>query len=141
MKTILIALLSGLIFGVGLDLSGMTDPQKVISFLTLNSNWDPSLAFVMGGALCVAAIAFYLVPKRAKPFFDDVFHLPTNIQLDKPLILGAIVFGLGWGVTGYCPGPVIANLSFGINVAEPFIVLGAILAGLFLHMIFFERRT
>jgi uncharacterized membrane protein YedE/YeeE len=139
MKLILIALLSGIIFGVGLDLSEMTDPQKVISFLTLDSHWDPSLAFVMAGGLCVAALAFYFIPKRTKPFFDDVFHLPTNITLDKPLILGAILFGLGWGITGYCPGPAVANLSHGFNLSEPLIVFVSIVAGLLLHKVFFER--
>ena len=138
MKMLLIALLSGILFGMGLDISGMTNPQKVIGFLSINASWDPSLAFVMMGALCVAAVAFYVIPKRAKPFLDDAFHLPSKRSLDKPLIIGAIIFGLGWGITGYCPGPTIANLSFGISILEPFIIITAIIAGFWLHKLFFE---
>lgn len=107
------ALLAGLLFGVGLILSGMTDPSKVLGFLDLTGNWNPSLAFVMGGALLVGSIVFPLVAKRPKAILGDTMHLPTATQIDRRLVLGSLAFGVGWGLAGYCPGPALASLAQG----------------------------
>ena len=109
MKT-LVTLLSGLMFGLGLLLSGMANPAKVQNFLDLFGTWDPSLAFVMGGAIAVTMPGFWLVTRRTKPFFNDVFHLPTRTDFDARLITGAAIFGVGWGLGGFCPGPAMTAL-------------------------------
>lgn len=107
-----IALLSGLVFGVGLAMSGMTDTAKVIGFLDLFGNWVPDLAFVMGGAVLVTVIAFRLVLRRPNPLFAEAFSLPSATTLDRRLLTGAAIFGVGWGIYGYCPGPAIAALGY-----------------------------
>ena len=101
----LVTLISGLLFGFGLLLSGMANPAKVQNFLDLFGTWDPSLALVMGGAIAVTMPGFWLVTRRSKPFFNDVFHLPTRTDFDARLITGAAIFGVGWGLGGFCPGP------------------------------------
>jgi uncharacterized membrane protein YedE/YeeE len=106
----LLTLISGLLFGFGLLLSGMADPAKVQNFLDLFGTWDPSLAFVMGGAIAVTMPGFWLVIRRNKPFFTDVFHLPSRTDLDARLITGAAIFGVGWGLGGFCPGPAMTAL-------------------------------
>lgn len=106
----LMSLLSGLIFGVGLIVSGMSNPAKVQNFLDLAGIWDPSLIFVMGGAIAVTAPGFWLLRKRSAPFFAPIFHWPTRRDLDGMLLTGAAIFGIGWGVSGYCPGPAITAL-------------------------------
>ncbi len=105
-------LISGLIFGVGLAMSGMTDTVKVIGFLDIFGNWMPDLAFVMGGAVLVTLISFRWVLRRDRPLLDDRFYLPTKTTLDGRLIGGAAIFGIGWGVYGYCPGPALAALVY-----------------------------
>jgi uncharacterized membrane protein YedE/YeeE len=105
-------LLAGLVFGLGLVLSGMVDPHKVLGFLDLAGAWDPSLALVMGGALAVAAIAFRIAGRRAKSFSGAPIDLPTSRAIDGKLIGGALLFGVGWGLVGLCPGPAIANIGF-----------------------------
>ena len=113
MKQQLAAFAAGLIFAVGLAIGGMTDPNKVIGFLDLAGHWDPSLAFVMGGAILVYAPLFRLITRRSAPVFDKAFHLPTRKDLDVRLVLGSMLFGLGWGLGGYCPGPaVVSTMSF-----------------------------
>ncbi|KLI65281.1 DUF6691 family protein [Aurantiacibacter marinus] len=107
----LIALLSGTIFGAGLTIGGMTDPARVRGFLDLLGDWDPTLAFVMGGALIVMAIAWRFVPGMARPIFEDDFHVPTRNDLTPKLIGGAALFGVGWGIAGLCPGPGFAALA------------------------------
>ncbi len=102
--------LAGLLFGLGLGVAGMTQPAKVVSFLDLFGAWDPSLAFVMAGAIAVHAIAYRLVRRRAHPLFDARFHLPTRTDLDRRLLVGAALFGIGWGIGGYCPGPGLVSL-------------------------------
>ena len=106
----LVTLISGLLFGFGLLLSGMANPAKVQNFLDLFGTWDPSLALVMGGAIAVTMPGFWLVTRRSKPFFNDVFHLPTRTDFDARLITGAAIFGVGWGLSGFCPGPAMTAL-------------------------------
>ncbi len=106
----LVTLLSGLMFGFGLLLSGMANPAKVQNFIDLFGTWDPSLAFVIGGAIAVTMPGFWLVTRRSKPFFNDVFHLPTRTDFDARLISGAAIFGVGWGLGGFCPGPAMTAL-------------------------------
>lgn len=109
-----VAALSGLLFGLGMAVSGMIDPAKVIGFLDVAGNWDPSLAFVMGGALAVFMPAYFLLIKpRAHSVSGAEYCLPTNNTIDKRLVIGAALFGVGWGVAGVCPGPAVASLSYG----------------------------
>jgi len=108
---LVIGFLSGLVFGVGLIVGGMTDPARVLGFLDLAGAWDPSLAFVMLGAVATTALGYGLVLRRAHPLCDTDFHLPTARRIDRRLLLGAALFGTGWGLAGYCPGPVIVSLA------------------------------
>lgn len=118
----------GLLFGWGLLISGMTDPGKVIGFLDLAGSWDPSLALVMGGAIAVGFFAFGTAKKRTSNFFGGALHLPTSRDIDKRLILGALLFGAGWGLAGFCPGPGIVSMAAGQPKAAVFVV--AMLAGM-----------
>lgn len=111
MRTRLAALASGLLFGVGLVVSGMVDPLKVLGFLDITGAWNPTLAFVMGGALLVAAPAFWLARRGASPLFATRFEWPTATRIDRPLLVGAVLFGVGWGLVGYCPGPALAGIA------------------------------
>src|SRR5271165_5973109 len=104
--------LVGLLFGVGLCLAGMTDASKVLAFLDLAGAWDPSLAFVMGGAVAVALVAFRIAARRSASLSGEPFHLPTAKAIDARLIGGSVIFGAGWGLVGLCPGPAIANIGF-----------------------------
>jgi len=117
MRLNLIALCAGLLFGIGLAVSGMDDPAKVLGFLDIaaigSGGWDPSLAFVMAGGLAVTLPAFHYARRRAQPFAVAQFQTPTATAIDRRLMLGALIFGGGWGLVGYCPGPAIAALSFG----------------------------
>lgn len=106
-------MIAGLVFGLGLVVSEMVNPAKVLGFLDLFGNWDPSLALVMGGALAVTAIGYRLVLRQSQPVFADRFHVPTTREIDSRLAAGAVLFGVGWGLVGLCPGPAIAALSFG----------------------------
>lgn len=118
----------GLLFGWGLLISGMTDPAKVIGFLDLAGSWDPSLALVMGGAIAVGFFAFGAAKKRTSNFLGGALHLPTSRDLDKRLLLGALLFGAGWGLAGFCPGPGIVSMAAGQPKAMVFVV--AMLAGM-----------
>jgi len=118
----------GLLFGWGLLISGMTDPGKVIGFLDLAGSWDPSLALVMGGAIAVGFFAFGMAKKRTRNFFGGALHLPTSRDIDKRLLLGALLFGAGWGLAGFCPGPGIVSMAAGRPKAVLFVV--AMLAGM-----------
>jgi uncharacterized membrane protein YedE/YeeE len=124
----LMAFLTGLIFGLGLILSGMTNPAKVIGFLDVAGAWNPSLLFVMGGAIFIAAIAFHLVNIRPKSLLGGIIHLPTARQIDRRLALGGLTFGVGWGIAGYCPGPALASLTIGES--KPLIFVVAMLVGM-----------
>ncbi len=131
MKTAIVALVVGLLFGAGLALSGMTQPQKVLGFLDLAGRWDPSLAFVMGAALLVAVPGFALVTRRRAPFFESRFYLPTRQDIDPRLVGGGVLFGIGWGIAGYCPGPALASLVSALPQVAAFCV--AMLAGMWLY--------
>ena len=116
------SLLSGFIFGLGLTVSSMTNPAKVIGFLDITDNWDPSLMFVMLGAIAISAPFFYLLRNKTKPLFDLNFEIPTKKNIDKKLILGASIFGIGWGIVGFCPGPAIASLALLKPVSIMFVI-------------------
>jgi uncharacterized membrane protein YedE/YeeE len=129
---IIMALVVGLVFGIGLIVSGMTDPSKVIGFLDLAGRWDPSLGFVMGGAILVGLVAFRFAAGRDKSLLGDVMRLPTATQIDRRLVLGGLAFGTGWGLAGYCPGPALASLASGGS--KPLIFAAAMMVG----MVIFE---
>lgn len=121
-------LLSAIIFGAGLELAQMTNPQKVIGFLNITDKWDPSLMFVMIGAIIINSILFVIIKKRTTPLFAEKFMLPTLTKADKKLILGAAIFGLGWGIGGFCPGPALSSLMR--LQPQIFIVVASMLAGM-----------
>ncbi len=112
----------GLIFGMGLYLSGMTQPSKVQGFLDISGRWDPSLAFVMAGAIAVGFIAFSVVKRRSRTFLGDELRLPPIGKVDKPLVVGSFIFGVGWGLSGVCPGPAILNVGLLDPTAAIFVV-------------------
>jgi uncharacterized membrane protein YedE/YeeE len=118
----------GLMFGVGLMASGMTDPSKVIGFLDLFGAWDPSLALVMGGAVVVGFFAFALAKKRTTTFLGGALRFPTSTQMDKPLVIGSLLFGAGWGLGGFCPGPALVSMADG--QAKAMLFVGAMLVGM-----------
>lgn len=123
----LTALVSGVIFGLGLAISQMVNPNKVVGFLDVTGNWDPSLALVMGGAVTVTFIAFRLTRHSRAPLFDSMFHRAGKTRVDAPLLVGSAVFGVGWGLSGYCPGPGIATLATGSM--EALVFVAAMIAG------------
>lgn len=125
---ILAAAIAGLIFGFGLLVSGMSNPAKVLNFFDFAGNWDPSLAFVMGGAILVAATGYALAFRRRRPVLAESFRLPATRRIDLPLVAGAAVFGIGWGLAGFCPGAVIPVL--GIGRAEPLLFFAGLATGL-----------
>jgi uncharacterized membrane protein YedE/YeeE len=131
MIRVVIDFLVGLLFGVGLILSGMTDPGKVQGFLDLAGAWDPSLALVMGGAIAVGLAAFALARKRTTAFLGGAMHLPTRRDIDRPLVVGSLVFGAGWGLAGFCPGPGVVALGAGHWQALVFVL--AMLGGMVVH--------
>ena len=125
------AILSGLVFGIGLMLSGMTDPAKVKGFLDLFGAWDPSLGLVMGGAIAVGVGAFALARRRSRAWSGDLIELPTSSLIDSRLIGGGVLFGIGWGIAGLCPGPALVALGGGMGQAGLFVL--AMLAGMWGH--------
>jgi uncharacterized protein len=131
MSRVIVALIAGSLFGAGLAFSGMADPQRVQSFLDVFGNWDPTLAFVMGGAMIPMAIAWLMQRRMEKPFADAHFDLPGTTKLDRKLALGAVLFGMGWGISGLCPGPALADLA--IAPAKAAIVVLAMFAGMAAH--------
>jgi len=132
------ALIAGLIFGIGLILSGMSDPAKVLGFLDLAGNWDPSLIFVMGGAILVAFPAFRLAGRRRRTLLGAPLQLPSANRITPRLVTGALAFGAGWGLAGYCPGPALASLAGG--GLKPLLFSGAMLAGMGVFEVL-ERRA
>lgn len=131
MKNLLVAVLAGLLFGAGLMISGMADPAKVLGFLTLNQNWDPSLAVVMASGLAITVPGFALLRRRQRSFLGERFATPVSAKVDVPLLLGAALFGLGWGLAGYCPGPAVVAAGLGQSEAlllMPAMVFGALIS-------------
>ena len=133
------ALLAGLVFGVGLLVSGMANPAKVLGFLDLAGQWDPSLAFVMGGAVAVGSIAFLLARRRTLSLIGLEMRLPTDRHVDRRLIVGGTIFGIGWGIAGFCPGPALVALGMGEAKAIAFVV--AMLLGMALFELLERRRA
>ena len=129
MLMIITALGAGAIFGAGLALAGMLNPAKVVGFLDIFGMWDPSLGLVMAGGILVNATGHYFVMKRQRPMLDTRFKLPTSNHIDRPLLIGSAIFGIGWGLAGYCPGPVVASLLLQPVDMLPFLV--TLLAGAF----------
>lgn len=127
------ALLSGVLFGAGLVISGMTVPANVVGFLDFAGAWNPSLAFVMGGAIAVHMPLYWLIRRRKSPLFDTQFHVPSRRDIDWRLLVGSAVFGVGWGLGGFCPGPGLVSLVSG--AADPIIFVGAMTVGVVLYRV------
>lgn len=134
---ILLALITGLVFGIGLIVAGMTNPAKVLGFLDLAGRWDPSLALVMAGAILVAFPAFRVAARRRQSLLGEPMHLPTATRIDRQLVLGSLAFGAGWGLAGFCPGPALASIATG--ALQPLIFCAAMLAGMGIFELL-ERR-
>lgn len=139
MKPILTAALSGLIFSVGLAIAGMTDPAKILAFLDVAGDWDPALAFVMGGALSTYSALRFFILKKPKPVLAGAFPRIPQQEIDRRLLFGASIFGVGWGVSGYCPGPAFASLASGAGSLLMFV--GAMAGGMALFSVFELRKA
>ncbi|CAN5386732.1 YeeE/YedE thiosulfate transporter family protein [soil metagenome] len=139
MATIVASLLAGLVFGLGLIVSGMADPHKVLSFLDLAGPWDPSLAFVMAGAIGVAAVAFAVARKRTSSLLGGAMKLPTSRVIDRRLVVGSLLFGIGWGMAGFCPGP--ALVAVGMGEAKALVFVAAMLAGMGIFELLERRKN
>ena len=137
MTRLITALIIGAIFGTGLAIAGMLNPSKVVGFLDVFGDWDPSLAFVMGGGVLVNAIGHRFVVKRKTPVQCTTFSMPTSTNIDKPLVIGSVIFGMGWGLAGLCPGPVVASLLLNGQAMLPF--FGLMIAGLLVGRIVMRR--
>lgn len=137
MKPSFSALVAGLVFGLGLILSGMANPAKVLGFLDLAGRWDPSLAFVMAGAIAVGVVAFSAARGRKRSLLGEPMRMPTATQLDRRLVGGSLLFGIGWGIAGFCPGPALVALGMGETKAAVFVL--AMLAGMGIHALL-ERK-
>ncbi len=133
MKLPIASLVTGALFGAGLVLSDMVNPARVQAFLDLAGDWDPSLAFVMGGAVIPMAIAYFISRRMGSPLLDKSFFIPENRALDRQLILGSALFGIGWGLAGFCPGPALAGLVMGLW--QPWLFVAAMLAGMVIHRV------
>ncbi len=138
MKSAIISFSSGIMFAIGLGIAGMTKPEKVMGFLDFTGQWDASLMFVMVGAIAVSALAYHFVAKkRASPLLVESWHLPTKKDIDRPLLLGAALFGVGWGLGGFCPGPGVVSLATGSLPAVVFVA--AMLVGMMGYSATHER--
>lgn len=131
MRRYLPGVIAGLLFGAGLALSDMINPARVLAFLDVAGAWDPTLAFVMAGALVPSAIGYWVSRRMARPLMAEQFRIPRNRGVEPRLLAGAAIFGVGWGLVGFCPGPAIAALGFGLW--QPWLFVGAMLAGMFVH--------
>lgn len=136
--TTAIAALVGLIFGLGLLVSGMANPQKVLGFLDLAGPWDPSLALVMGGAIAVGLVGFAIARMRQRSLLGEPMQLPSRTDIDAPLLVGSALFGIGWGLAGYCPGPALTGITAGMPSA--IIFSAAMLAGMVLFGLWQGRK-
>jgi uncharacterized protein len=139
MRIPIASLVTGTIFGAGLALSDMINPARVLGFLDLAGQWDPSLAFVMGGAIIPMVIAYSVSRRMRTPLFDKSFFIPENRVLDSRLLIGAALFGIGWGLVGFCPGPAIAGLVIG--AWQPWLFVVAMLGGMLIHRIATTSRA
>lgn len=139
MRNLLPALVVGIIFGAGLVLSDMVNPARVQAFLEVTGAWDPTLMYVMGAALVPSAIAYRIRRRMTRPLLGDRFSIPENRTLDRPLLAGAAMFGIGWGLVGFCPGPALAGLVLG--VWQPWLFVMAMLAGMALHHLYTASRS
>jgi uncharacterized membrane protein YedE/YeeE len=128
MRPLVSAIVVGILFGAGLALSDMINPARVLAFLDIAGAWDPTLAFVMIGAVVPTAVAFAMRPRLSSPLFGNKFVIPENRSPDRRLLIGAAIFGLGWGLVGFCPGPAIASLS--LRLWQPWLFVAAMLAGM-----------
>ncbi len=137
--TVFTSFLAGLVFGLGLIVSGMANPAKVLGFLDLGGRWDPSLAFVMGGAIAVGAVAFAVARRRTRSFLGAAMRLPAARAIDRRLVLGSVLFGIGWGVAGFCPGPGLVAAGMGEMKALAFVA--AMLAGMVGYELIERRRS
>ena len=137
MRNTLAALATGTLFGAGLGLSDMVNPARVLAFLDAFGSWDPTLAFVMAGALIPSAAGYWLARRMKHPLLHAAFHIPENRVVDRQLVAGGLLFGVGWGLAGYCPGPAIAGLSHGLW--QPWLLVAAMLAGMALHRLWAGR--
>ncbi len=137
--SILVNLALGLLFGIGLVVSGMSDPAKVLNFLDLFGSWDPSLAFVMGGAVVVTFVGYRLVFQRGRPIADKTFHLPKRNDIDGPILIGPAIFGIGWGLGGFCPGP--AFTALGLAASGTLAFVPAMLLGMLAARLLAEARA
>lgn len=133
MRNLFAALLTGVIFGAGLALSDMINPARVLAFLDILGAWDPTLAFVMAGALVPSAIAYLIVRRMPQPLLDKAFSIPENRVVDRQLLTGGAIFGMGWGLVGYCPGPALAGLVYG--TWQTWVFAAAMLAGMWIHSV------
>ena len=137
MTRLITALIIGSVFGIGLAIAGMLNPSKVVVFLDVFGDWDPSLAFVMGGGVLVNTIGHRFVMKRKAPIQCAIFSMPTSTKFDKPLVIGNVIFGVGWGLAGLCPGPVVASLLLNGQAMLPF--FGLVVVGLLVGRIVMRR--
>jgi uncharacterized protein len=128
MSDVLVGLIAGFIFGLGLCLSGLADPSVVQGFLDVAGAWNPTLLFVMGAGLTVTLIGYHLGFRRGRPLWSPRFNLPTSTVIDTPLVSGAVIFGVGWGLAGYCPGPAVVSLASGRT--EVFVFITAMVTGM-----------
>lgn len=138
MKRVLAALLSGALFGVGLSISRMTDPMVVLGFLDVSGEFNPTLAFVLGGAVTTTLVGFRIVLGRGSPLLAEDFQLPVADAVDRPLLIGAAVFGVGWGLAGYCPGPALVGAAGGIGSA--LVLVPAMIVGSVVHRLLAARQ-
>ena len=137
MKRAIVAFICGLVFGAGLIVSQMSNPAKVFGFLDITGNWDPSLALVMGGAVAVFGVFYRLALRQGTPLFAPRFNLPEKDGLDAPLMAGALIFGVGWGLAGFCPGPAIVSAAFGDSRVWAFVA--AMIAGMLVYRVGLRR--
>ena len=138
MRNLFPPLVVGLLFGAGLALSDMINPARVLAFLDLAGAWDPTLGFVMASALIPSAMGYILVRRMKRPVLAERFCIPENRVIERQLVLGAVLFGIGWGLVGLCPGPAIAGVAFGLW--QPWVFIGAMIAGMLAHRLFTDAR-
>jgi uncharacterized membrane protein YedE/YeeE len=135
----LISFVNGIIFGAGLTISNMINPYKVINFLDITSHWDPTLLVVMVAALITTFIGYYIISLFSKPVFDESFHISKKSRISKRLILGSMIFGIGWGMAGYCPGPSVTALST-LNLDPFYFVIGMVIGSFTYYWLYSKHR-